>query len=137
MFDVVDAIAQVISRDINAQLTAFDHGRIDEALRNKTAVNFFGKPLALDRYLPLGQRVADEIVTAMRRVIQQGTDIDNIVVAGGAGFFFRDAIARAYPKHSITELPDAFFANCRGFQISGLQHAYNEQRRAGAAAGTT
>ena len=129
MSDVVDTMGRAISRDIGAQLTAFDHARIDEALRSGQPVRFFGKPLSLEPYLPLGQHVADEAVTAMRRLVQEGTDIDNIVLAGGSAFFFADAIARAYPKHAVTRLPEAFYANCRGFQIAGLQHARSEQRR--------
>lgn len=131
MFDVVDAIARAIGRELGAQLSAFDYARIDEALRKGEPARFFGRPLDLKPYLALGQRVADESVTAMRRLVQEGTDVDNIVLAGGGAFFFRDAIARAYPKHSLTELPEAFFANCRGFHIAGLQQAGGERRREG------
>ncbi len=129
MFDIVDAIARVIGHDLGAQLGPFDYARIDEALRKSGPARFFGRPLDLKPYLGLGQRVADESVTAMRRLVQEGTDIDNIVLAGGGAFFFRDAIARAYPKHLLTELPEAFFANCRGFHIAGLQQEASERRR--------
>jgi plasmid segregation protein ParM len=129
MCEVVETIGRAISRDIGAQLSAFDYARIDEALRSREPVRFFGKPLSLEPYLPLGQHVADEAVTAMRRLVQEGTDIDNIVLAGGSAFFFADAIARGYPKHAVTRLPEAFYANCRGFQIAGLQHAQGSHRR--------
>jgi plasmid segregation protein ParM len=129
MFDVVDAIARTISRELGAQLSAFDYARIDAGLRNHEPVRFFGKPLELGPYLALGQRVADETVTAMRRLVQEGTDIDNVVLGGGGAGFFRDAIARAYPKHALTELPEPFFANCRGFQIAGLEYAASDRRR--------
>ena len=132
MFDVVDAIARAMSRDLGTQLGPFDYTRIDEALRAGEPVRVFGKPVDLAPYLPLGQRVADEAITAMRRLVQDGTDIDAIVLAGGGAGFFAGAIGRAYPKHTVTALPDAFYANCRGFQIAGLQHAENEQRRVAA-----
>ena len=133
MFDVVDAIAGAIARDLGVQLGAFDYARIDEALRTKQPVRFFGKPLDLSPYLPLGQRVADEAVTALRRLVQDGTDIDHILLAGGSAFFFGEALARAYPKHVLTPVPDAFYANCRGFQIAGLQVRQQELRRAASA----
>ena len=83
----------------------------------------------LEPYLPLGERVADEAVTALRRLVQEGTDIDHIVLAGGGAPFFARAVARAYPSHPLTAVPDAFHANCRGFQIAGLHQAMHEARR--------
>lgn len=133
MFDVVDAVGRAASRDLGTQLGAFDYARIDEALRKKESVRIFGNPVSLEPYLPLGQRIADEAVTAMKRLVQDGTDIDAIVLAGGGAFFFADAIARAYPKHSAITLPDAFYANCRGFQLAGL-HLVEQERRRGLAA---
>ena len=129
MFDVVDAIGRAASRDLGTQLGAFDYSRIDEALRKKEPVRIFGNPLSLEPYLPLAQRVADEAVTAMKRLVQDGTDIDVIVLAGGGALFFADAIARAYPRHEMITLPDAFFANCRGFQLAGLYQVEQERRR--------
>ncbi len=137
MYDVVDALARAISRDLGVQLGAFDYARIDEALRKKEPVRFFGKPLALEPYLPLGQRIADEAVTAMRRLVQDGTDVDHILLAGGGALYFADAVARAYPRHALTTLSDSFYANCRGFQIAGLQQGQVDPRRgARASAGT-
>lgn len=133
MFDVVDTVGRAASRDLGTQLGAFDYARIDEALRRKEPVRIFGNPLSLEPYLPLGQRIADEAVTAMKRLVQDGTDIDAIVLAGGGAFFFGDAIARAYPKHSVIALPEAFYANCRGFQLAGLHLIEQERRRALAA----
>lgn len=129
MFDVVDTMGRAASRDLGTQLGAFDYARIDEALRKKEPMRIFGNPLPLDPYFALGQRIADEAVTAMKRLVQDGTDIDAVVLAGGGAFFFGDAIARAYPKHSVITLPDAFYANCRGFQLAGLAHVEKERRR--------
>ena len=129
LFDVVDAIGRAIARDLGVQLGAADYVRIDEAMRRQEPVRVAGMPIALDRYLPLGQRVADEALTALRRLVQEGTDIDHIVLAGGGASFFADAIARAYPSHTLTAVPDAFHANCRGFQIAGLHQAMHESRR--------
>jgi plasmid segregation protein ParM len=129
LFDVVDAMGHAIARDFGVQLCAADHARIDEALRRKASVPIAGMSIALDPYLPLGQRVADEAVTALRRLVQDGTDIDHIVLAGGGAAFFADAVARAYPNHPLTPAPDAFYANCRGFQIAGLHHALHDARR--------
>jgi plasmid segregation protein ParM len=130
MFDVVDAVGRAASRDLGTQLGTYDYARIDEALRKKEPARICGKPLPLEPYLALGQRIADETVTAMRRFVQDGADIDAIVLAGGGAYFFGDSIARAYPNHSVITLPDAFYANCLGFQLAGLYHVERERRRA-------
>ena len=129
LFDVVDAIGRAIGRDLGVQLGAADHARIDDALRRKEPLRVCGRSIALEPYLPLGQQVADEAVTALRRLVLDGTDVDHIVLAGGGTFFFADAVARAYPGHPLTPVPDAFYANCRGFQIAGLHQAMHELRR--------
>jgi plasmid segregation protein ParM len=129
MYDVVDAMGRALSRDLGTQLGALDHARIAEALRRKQPVRIFGNPLPLEPYLALGQRIADEAVTAMKRLVQDGTDIDAIVLAGGGAFFFGDAIGRAYPKHSVITLEDPFHANCRGFQLAALHQLDRERRR--------
>jgi plasmid segregation protein ParM len=137
LFDVIDVIARAIARDLGVQLGLADYVRIDEALRGNGPVRVAGMSVALDPYLPLGQRVADEAVTALRRLVQAGTDIDHIVVAGGGAWFFAHAVARSYPTHTLTAVPDAFHANCRGFQIAGLHQAMHEtRRRMAGAAGT-
>jgi plasmid segregation protein ParM len=127
LFDVIDVIARAIARDLGVQLGLADYVRIDEALGTNGADR--RHPLSLEPYLGLGQRIADEAVTAMKRVVQDGTDIDAIVLAGGGAFFFGDAIGRAYPKHTVITLPEAFFANCRGFQLAALYQFDRERRR--------
>lgn len=129
MFDVVDAIARAVARDLGVQVGAADYARFDEALRKNEPVRLFGQPLPLERYLLFGQRVADNAVTALRRRVQNGTDIDPIVLDGGSAFFFADAVARTYPRHALTSRPEAFHASCRGFQIAGLQQGQAELRR--------
>ena len=129
LFDVVDTIGRAIGRDLGVQLGLADYVRIDEAMRRNEPVRIAGVSIPLDPYLPLGQRVADEAVTALRRLVQEGTDIDHIVVAGGGAWFFAQAVARAYPTHALTAVPDAFQANCRGFQIAGIHQALHETRR--------
>jgi plasmid segregation protein ParM len=129
LFDVVDAVGRALSRDLGAQLSSFDYARIDEALRKREPVRVCGNPFPLEPYLALGQRIADEAVTVMKRVVQDGTDIDAIVLAGGGAFFFSDAIGRAYPRHTVIKLPEAFHANCRGFQLAALHQLDTERRR--------
>ena len=98
LFDVVDAIGRAIARDLGVQLGAADYARIDEALRRKESVRVAGTSIALEPYLPLGQRVADEAVTALRRLVQDGTDIDHIVLAGGGACVLRRCAGARLPE---------------------------------------
>jgi plasmid segregation protein ParM len=56
----------------------------------------------------------------MRRYVQDASDIDNIIVSGGAAFFFKEAIRAAFPHHQIQEGRDGLYANVRGFARYGL-----------------
>ena len=90
-------------------------------------MRFFGKPSRSSPYLPLGQRVADEAVTALRRLVQEGTDIDHIVLAGGGAFFFADARGSG--------LPDTY-AHCRSGRVPRELQGVPDRGVAGTAAGT-
>jgi plasmid segregation protein ParM len=121
MFAVVHAIAEAIGAELGSRLSMFDYDRIDTALRTKMAAKFFGQPLDLDPFLDAGKRVVHEAITEMRHVVQDGSDIDNFVLAGGAAFFYRSELQKAFPKHRILQVDEPLFANVRGFQIAGME----------------
>lgn len=123
MFAVVQAIADTIGNELATRLSMFDYERIDSALRARSAPKFFGHPLDLGPYVESGRRVVREAITEMRHVIQDGSDIDNFVLAGGAAFFYRGELQKAFPKHRILQVDEPLFANVRGFQIGGLEMA--------------
>lgn len=130
MYDVIEAIAQAIGEKHNCRLTLFDYERIDAALRRKAPLKVNGKPIDLEPYLPAGQRVVQEAITAMRQLVQDGSDIDNFLIAGGGTFFYRPAIEKAYPGRKILQVDEPVFANVRGFQIAGMEIAAADKRRA-------
>jgi len=45
------------------------------------------------------------------------------VLVGGGAFLFRKAVKAAFLKHRIHEVKEPLFANVRGFQIAGQNHA--------------
>lgn len=89
----------------------------------------FGKEYEISKHLPVAKKIASEAVTEMRRYVQDGSDLDNVIVAGGSAFFFKDAIAEALARHQIHELPDGIYANVKGFQLAGMELANHEARR--------
>lgn len=123
MFAVVQAMAEAIGRELGTRLSMFDYDRIDVALRTRTAAKFFGHPVDLDPFMDAGKRVVDEAITEMRQVVQDGSDIDNFVLGGGAAFFYRAELQKAFPRHRILQIEEPLFANVRGFQIAGMEIA--------------
>jgi len=136
MYAVVHAIAEAVGAELSTRLSMFDHDRIDTALRTRTAAKFFGQPVDLEPFLDAGRRVVHEAITEMRHVVQDGSDIDNFVLAGGASFFYRAELQRVFPKHRILQVDEPLFANVRGFQIAGMELMAASAKSQPAEAGT-
>jgi plasmid segregation protein ParM len=91
---------------------------LDRALRTGV-LNLFGRQVHLTKHLNAARHVTDEVVNAMTNSVGDGHDIDLIVLVGGGAEFYRPAISRRFPRHHVHVVPDAVFANVRGFQIAG------------------
>jgi len=128
MYDVTLMLAQEIEKLLGTQY--HDYERLDQALQTRTNPTIFGKEYPLKPHMAAARKVAHEAVIEMKRYVQDGSDIDNIIVAGGAAFFFRDAIKEAFPRHEIHELVEAVYANVRGFQLAGMEILAAEDKRA-------
>ena len=129
MVDVLEAIARSVGDQIKSQLTGHDLDNIDNALRTQRQPKFFGKPFDLGPHLGMGEKVVREAVTAMRKDLQEGSDLDNIILAGGGAFFFRKEIASAYPNHTILLPDNPLLANVAGFLVAGYEKMNAENRR--------
>ncbi len=121
MYDILSTLAAEIGKALAIDYTDYD--RLDEALRNGTQPLVFGRRYDLTPHLIAARKIPEEAVSYLRRYVEDGSDIDNIILAGGSAFFFRDAIRAAFPQHDIHEPPDALYANVRGFQHFGIQKA--------------
>ena len=121
MFDVLHSIAEAISDAENTRLRDYD--RIDAALRAGTKPKIFGKEHDISAAARAARRIPDEAVGEMLRYVGDGNDIDNIVLVGGAAFFYGPSVRAAFPKHKVHELGDGLYANVKGFQIAGMEMA--------------
>jgi len=61
--------------------------------------------------------------------VQDGNDIDQIILGGGGAFFFKHVIQQAFPRHKLTELKDALYANVIGFQLAGMESMRSDWAR--------
>jgi plasmid segregation protein ParM len=127
MLDVQMTIAEGIDKQFNTRFTDFE--RIERALHGDLKVAVFGDEYDISAHVPAAQKVAQEAVTAMRRHVQDGVDIDNIIVAGGGAEFFSSAIRAAFPRHQVHRLEDGMYANVRGFHLAGEQFIEDAQQR--------
>lgn len=128
MHDVLREFADQISK---AESTMFkDYERIDCALRDGSRPIVFQKAYDLARHFPAARKVVQGAVTEMKRVVQDGNDIDNILLGGGGAFFFKPIIQEAFPRHKLQELKDGVYANVIGFQLAGMESLRQEQARA-------
>ena len=71
-----------------------------------------------------------DAIAALKHAVQEGSAIDNILLAGGAAFFFRRELQRAFSKHTILEVEKPLFANVAGFYLGGRETLAGEARRA-------
>jgi plasmid segregation protein ParM len=121
MFDVLHSIAEAISDAEHTRMRDFD--RIDAALRGGTRPKIFGREHDISAAARAARRIPDEAVGEMLRDVGDGNDIDNIVLVGGAAFFYGPSVRAAFPKHKVHELGDGLYANVKGFQIAGMEMA--------------
>jgi plasmid segregation protein ParM len=117
MYDVLQVLAAEISKQRNIQFHEYE--RLDLALRTRTNPLVCGKEYDLAPHLPVARKIAQDAVTILRRYVQDGSDIDNIILSGGAAFFFKEALRSAFPQHEIHDRRDGLYANVRGFALYG------------------
>lgn len=131
MTDVVEAIVSRLEQDLGATFRDFE--RIDRALRTKTAPMIMHRRIDLRPYMPYANKIAQDAVQELKRRVEAGTDIDNVIVAGGGAFFFKPFIQDAYPNHHIYEMPEGMMANVKGFQLYGMEVEAARRRERAAA----
>ncbi|MDY7574479.1 PRTRC system protein D [Actimicrobium sp. CCI2.3] len=119
MHDVLRAFADAISKSENTLFNDYD--RIDRALRGGVPPIVFQKEYDLERHLPAARKIVRDAVTELKRVVQDGNDIDNVLLGGGGAFFFGPVIREAFPRHTIRPLKDTLYANVIGFQLAGIE----------------
>lgn len=134
IYDALHILAAEVGKHFNMQYQ--DYERLDRALRSRTQPRVFGKEYDLTPHLPAAKKIAQEAVTELRRYVQDGSDIDNVILSGGAAFFFRDAIRSAFPHHDLQETDDGLYANVRGFARFGVARMADGEKARSAGGGS-
>lgn len=120
MWSVLQLVADKISEDHFDGRPLDPNVRIDQALRTDWLVTLFQKEIDLKKYKSLIQSKVDENLNEMFNSIKTIADIDNILVAGGAGNLFGEVIKKRLPNNKVVIMPDSVYANVKGFQGCGM-----------------
>jgi len=125
MYDVLRDIAERISQACGAPYYAYS--RLDTDLRRGDFTLIDGKQFDLRPAKAAAAHLASDAVTEMRRALQSTSDIDNIVLVGGASHFFRPVIESMLGNRTLVTVKDPEFANVRGFLVAGQEWAASRQ----------
>lgn len=120
MWSVLQLLADKISEDHFDGRPLDPNVRIDHALRTDWLVTLYQKDIDLKNYKSLIQSKIDQNINEMFNSIKTIADIDNILVAGGAGVLFGEVIKQRLPDNKVTILPDSIYSNVKGFQGCGM-----------------
>lgn len=119
-----DGGMHAVLRQIAAEISTHTRRRYDDldAIEDGLVTGSFrldGQPFDLSEALASVRPVQDAAVHALKNSVGVGTDLDNIVVVGGAAPFWLDAIKQQFPRHDIKIASDPMFANARGYLLAG------------------
>lgn len=111
---LLEFVAKQISKKYQIEYTnlrAIEEGIMTGSFR------LYGKVVDL---IPLLKPFQKETVSIIQKIVNQledGRDIDNIVLVGGGSRMFYGAINSIFKKHTLTLLDEPMYANVRGFQL--------------------
>jgi plasmid segregation protein ParM len=114
--EIYNKIAKALSASEGETYT--DIRRIDDALRNKTPLTFYSKPIDLTKFVGETDGLVAEVIKNIKNSVQTTNDVAEIILTGGGAAFYKDAIARSF-KNKLVLLEDSCFTNVKGFLISG------------------
>lgn len=126
MSEIIKAMAKVIAKEneTNAE-TVFKI--LDDAIRKNKKPRIFSQEIDLDNYIVHATPAINESVDALANSVGDGADLDNIMLVGGGARFFKEAIQKKYPKHTIITTSNSVYANVIGFQMAGERAVLQKQ----------
>ncbi|GAB3626934.1 hypothetical protein PTE30175_03535 [Pandoraea terrae] len=113
------AIAEALSGELEEPFEGVD--AIELALRNGTPLLAFGQAVDITRYVERGKAQAVETARALRAKVRSAEDL-TLVLTGGGGPLYRDALAMVFPRNRLIELAQGRLTNSIGFVLFGEQH---------------
>lgn len=131
---ILEVIAESISKKEGRRLSNYDRleqGLIKYLSDKKPEIKLWGKPCDISEHIALAKHLAEESVSKLKASVGNGEDVDNIILSGGAGKFFYDALSAAYPNHMIVLQKNMQMANVEGYQQAGIRKAISDLGKQG------
>lgn len=127
---VVRAVQDALSAQLGRPLGPSVMPRINDALRLGTPVKLSGVAHDLRQFEPVVVSVIDDSINRMVDGLRDAHEIiDLVVLVGGHPEHYRDLLAKRFPAIPVFVLPEAMFANVRGFQMIGEAEAATSELR--------
>ncbi|MBX3604338.1 MAG: hypothetical protein KF788_03660 [Piscinibacter sp.] len=121
---VVRAVQDALSAQVGRPLGPSVMPRINDALRLGTPVKLSGVAHDLRQFEPVVVSVIEDSINRMVDGLRDAHEIiDLIVLVGGHPEHYRDLLAKRFPAIPVFVLPEAVYANVRGFQMIGEAEA--------------
>ncbi|CAG9233302.1 ALP_N domain-containing protein [Paraburkholderia sabiae] len=116
---VYRAMAEGLSAELGEPFEGID--QIELGLRTGTPVRAFGHPVDIRQFLKHANEQTLETARSIRAKVQSAEDL-TLVLTGGGGHLYRDALSKVFPKNHLVELDQSRFTNVIGFLLYGEQH---------------
>ncbi|MDO8728621.1 MAG: hypothetical protein Q7K26_01870 [bacterium] len=119
---IYKAVANELQRETNEQV---DISRVEEAYNGTGIIRVSGEKINLSKYDNLARGVLNQVLNEMESKIKTYSDLENIVVVGGAAELYKRILQPRVPKFDIIVPDHPMFSNVRGFQVAGEIWAAN------------
>lgn len=119
----VSKILRAVCDSISAKfgITYANIAAIDKAIP-KRRIKINGKVEDLVEHIRAAKPAVDGSINFLKNVVGDGADIDNIILLGGGQGIYARTLTTYFKNHTIYVLPDAQFANVKGYQAAGDAH---------------
>ncbi|MBN3760784.1 hypothetical protein [Burkholderia sp. Ac-20365] len=116
---VYRAMAEGLSAELDEPYEGID--QIELALRTGTPLQAFGHPVNIQRFLACATERTLDTARSIRARVRSAEDL-TLILTGGGGHLYRDALSKVFPKNHLIELQQSRFTNVAGFLLYGEQH---------------
>jgi plasmid segregation protein ParM len=117
---LIRELANEVSRKTGEDITTMAMWeKIDRHLYAREKFTIYGKPYDLTQHAQTVRSSVSQSVSAIAHRIGDAKDISQMLLVGGGAKQFAEALQAMYPSMSINIVPEAPFANVRGFQLIG------------------
>ena len=119
MHAILNALSQSLSDKLDVK--KIDIASLDQGLR-KGDFRLYGKTIGMVPHWEAAKSTLNDSITSLVNTVGDASDIDQIILVGGAATYLCPAINEKFPKHNVTVSDSPVYANVRGFYQAGVRY---------------